>query len=813
MIDAARHGAIAIRRHQNVVVQVQEPAGSVVLQYKQAGDARSALTAADLAAQRVVCASLQRLYPSLHIVGEEDDTVVLKDTDAVGLRTGLALDFTQDCCSSSSSSSTLPPEERLDWNEITLFVDPLDGTREFVEGRLSNVQCLIGLTHRGRPLLGAIGLPFVDAGDDDDDGGDPGVQVVYGWVGRGVGRMQEESIPTEQTTPTTTTPRLVPVDPGSFQPFDPNNSPFTLSSGDSTSPLLVNAVKVIKQLFPTVQREIQGACGNKILRVAHNTVTPLAVMHHKTCLWDTAAPSAILMALGGTVTDLFGQPLLYTGFKRELGNTLGVLCSAPGAQSLHATICEAMRADSHVLQATVPQIHSPGDDDDSNTGQCVDIVRDVDGFPLPTSVFAQHVGGTPPLSSYTCPERESVRGLMSNACRVYLHPTSSEERTVSAFYKRIDFAQLDHARDKLVNAPHKLLRDVKSYRVETSFLSSAACGQVIEQTGIRIPACYHAKLLPNDDNPIESKFSILLQDFAPSNDWSQRWLLRKKEECHATLRTFAKMHAFFWKGSQFWTQQGNEAAAQQLVDSVWESASYVQPALQTKHQCQQVQSSWLQKREQCRPELQDFEWWDTLGIRLERVAQQVGHEAHPFHPESIPTGEYDAYKTLIHGDPKQTNIFFRQEETDSSSSLAVGLIDFQWAGFGLAASDIAHHLVAAVHADLLQGDGESELLQYYYDQLTAFLVEYGAYTSVEEVHADYSFDGVFLRQYETAVLDLCRLVIAYAWSRFERLADDDDDAAGFFARTMNKNSYNKSVPNVIWLMQRCDALLKQRETV
>ena len=102
----------------------------------------------------------------------------------------------------------------------------------------------------------------------------------------------------------------------------------------------------------------------------------------------------------------------------------------------------------------------------------------------------------------------------------------------------------------------------------------------------------------------------------------------------------------------------------------------------------------------------------------------------------------------------------------------MGLIDFQWAGFGLAATDIAHFISAAVYADLLVGDGESKLLQYYYEELKQYLVEYGAYDSADEAIEQYSFD-TFTEQYETAVLDMCRLVIAYAWSRFEPVDKDD----------------------------------------
>ena len=176
--------------------------------------------------------------------------------------------------------------------------------------------------------------------------------------------------------------------------------------------------------------------------------------------------------------------------------------------------------------------------------------------------------------------------------------------------------------------------------------------------------------------------------------------------------------------------------------------------------------------------------------------------AHPFAADDKTAESYKEYRTFTHGDPKQANLFFRPD----GDSVEVGLIDFQWSGFGLAATDVAHFMTAAVHADLLEGVGESKLLNYYHAELTKYLAEYGAFDSPEAASAGYDYE-TFLGQYETGVLDMCRLVIAYAWSRFETV--DDDDEVGK-ARTANKNSYNKSVANVVWLMTRCDSILKAR---
>jgi len=168
---------------------------------------------------------------------------------------------------------------------------------------------------------------------------------------------------------------------------------------------------------------------------------------------------------------------------------------------------------------------------------------------------------------------------------------------------------------------------------------------VIDKAGLRIPKCYDAKLLPNDANPIESKFSLLLEDFAPSDGWSQRWLLQSEDEVKATLTTFAKLHAFFWEGSTFYN---DKEATTELESGVWESASYVQPKLQTLNQCQDVAKGWASSKLKCQKELESFDYWDNLGERLESVAEENGRLAHPFAVDEL-KDEYKKYRTYTHG--------------------------------------------------------------------------------------------------------------------------------------------------------------------
>jgi 3'(2'), 5'-bisphosphate nucleotidase len=93
--------------------------------------------------------------PDLAIVGEEDppgevskDKRVEEELEAEDV---LPADY-------------VIPEElsSLVLADIIIFIDPLDGTREFVEGRLGAVQSLLGVAYRGRAVAGVVGLPFPD---------------------------------------------------------------------------------------------------------------------------------------------------------------------------------------------------------------------------------------------------------------------------------------------------------------------------------------------------------------------------------------------------------------------------------------------------------------------------------------------------------------------------------------------------------------------------------------------------------------------------------------------------------------------------
>jgi len=52
--------------------------------------------------------------------------------------------------------------ETFDTDEAVVWIDPLDGTSDFVKGNLTAVTVLIGLAIKGKSRLGVVHKPFWD---------------------------------------------------------------------------------------------------------------------------------------------------------------------------------------------------------------------------------------------------------------------------------------------------------------------------------------------------------------------------------------------------------------------------------------------------------------------------------------------------------------------------------------------------------------------------------------------------------------------------------------------------------------------------
>lgn len=116
-VEACQAGCVEIR-----AVQAKRDSANIDFELKVEGDNRSALTEADTAAQRAIVGSLRQAWGAhLRIIGEEDDNEALQESIVKGSFPELRKDLFEDDIGETAD---------IDIKDITVYLDPLDGTRE-----------------------------------------------------------------------------------------------------------------------------------------------------------------------------------------------------------------------------------------------------------------------------------------------------------------------------------------------------------------------------------------------------------------------------------------------------------------------------------------------------------------------------------------------------------------------------------------------------------------------------------------------------------------------------------------------------------
>ena len=244
------------------LVRLCEEAGRAILAVREAGfrvDAKndaSPVTAADLAAHELLVAGLAGCS-TLPILSEEGREV--------------------------------PWEERREWQRFWL-IDPLDGTREFVDG-FDDFTVNVALVERGRPVLGVVHAPASSTS-------------WAGVVGQGAWRWQTQAR------------REIRV--------APRWPPRVLASRAHLDAVTRDWIAAI----PNARLE---RCGSsvKFCRIAEGRAD-LYPRFAPTCEWDTAAGQAVLEAAGGVVLAADSLTALRCQQGESLVNGHFIACAEPG---------------------------------------------------------------------------------------------------------------------------------------------------------------------------------------------------------------------------------------------------------------------------------------------------------------------------------------------------------------------------------------------------------------------------------------------------------------------------------------------------
>lgn len=161
-------------------------------------DFKDVVTDTDIKCQHIITSNLRALFPKATLIGEEDNllddyaaTQNGKTEESVNPEKVQLLAQSKNLFSDgqvaksinkrfqcflrySERLTDLSPKNQLhedpidflddevNEEDLSFWIDPLDGTGGFVQGHTEHVTCNIGIAVKGKPLFGVIGKPFVE---------------------------------------------------------------------------------------------------------------------------------------------------------------------------------------------------------------------------------------------------------------------------------------------------------------------------------------------------------------------------------------------------------------------------------------------------------------------------------------------------------------------------------------------------------------------------------------------------------------------------------------------------------------------------
>merc|ERR1712178_42914 len=149
------------------------------LKIEDKGGLKNYQTEADIKIEQLLVGDLEKHFPGIAIVGEESEAGKITDDS-------YWIDF-EKACQNLPSFENCP--EIADPSQITVWLDPLDGTAEFIDGLLSHVTTLIGIAYEGKAIAGIINQPFYK-----NENGSMG-RSIWGIVGVGAFGFQPKPRP------------------------------------------------------------------------------------------------------------------------------------------------------------------------------------------------------------------------------------------------------------------------------------------------------------------------------------------------------------------------------------------------------------------------------------------------------------------------------------------------------------------------------------------------------------------------------------------------------------------------------------------
>lgn len=239
--------------------------------------ANDPVTIADFNSHCVMQKGLLRIFPNLRVISEEDGSHKTCPDHKL---------FDLDPTVIQEMASSIP-DENVDANDVTVWIDPLDATQEFTEKLFQYVTTMVCVAIKDKPVIGVIHNPFT-------------MVTVWAWDGK------------------SKSPNLADIKENEGIARNPNIIVSRSHAG--------NAKTIAEKVFGEKVEIITAAgAGYKTLQVVYNNAT---AYFHSTAIkkWDLCAGNAILNSVGGKMTNLNGDVINYA-FDQPVLNDKGLLAT------------------------------------------------------------------------------------------------------------------------------------------------------------------------------------------------------------------------------------------------------------------------------------------------------------------------------------------------------------------------------------------------------------------------------------------------------------------------------------------------------
>lgn len=228
------------------------------------------------------------MQPGIEAREKEDGSGPVTEADLASekcILDGLIERYPDDPIISEESGTTGTPGNGFVW-----CVDPLDGTREFSQGR-DDFAVMIGLLFNGEPVVGAVGIPADD-------------KTV--WGGRDIGVFIEDD-------------------------------PITLEHLGSVAEATIvhsrsHKSASLQAVLDRLSARDSVAAGSAGYKAAHLLAGKAHIYIHPsrgTKWWDSVAPAALVLAGGGYFGDARAEAICYQGDREHMS---GLLFAVPGLE-------------------------------------------------------------------------------------------------------------------------------------------------------------------------------------------------------------------------------------------------------------------------------------------------------------------------------------------------------------------------------------------------------------------------------------------------------------------------------------------------